>query len=93
MKHMRQAWVLMLQRWRKQAREYRQKQLLKLDKPKHNGRLYIPDIERGISAEDAGDPEVASFPVSDVCLPVSLGPYAMCPSVIAVMAKFAAFVR
>lgn len=49
----------MLQRWRGQAREYRQKQLLSLDKPKHSGRLYVPDIGRGIIAEDASsDPQV-----------------------------------
>lgn len=45
-----------IQRWKGQAREYRQKQLLDLEKPKHNGRLYVPDIARGVKTEDIGDP-------------------------------------
>ena len=47
-----------MQRWRGQAREYRQKQLLSLDKPKNHGRLHVPDIARGVPAEDRGDPQV-----------------------------------
>ena len=45
----------MLQRWRGQAREYRQKQLLSLEKPKHNARLHVPAIARGVATEDAGN--------------------------------------
>ena len=48
-----------MQRWKGQAREYRQKQLLDLEKPKHNGRLYVPDIARGVKTEDIGDPSVS----------------------------------
>ncbi|KAL3153372.1 hypothetical protein ABBQ38_011712 [Trebouxia sp. C0009 RCD-2024] len=46
-----------IQRWRGQAREYRQKQLLSMDKPKNHGRLHVPDIGRGVMAEDRGDPQ------------------------------------
>lgn len=49
---------VVLQRWKRQAREYRQKQLLSLDKPKHSGRLHVPDIARGVAMEDIGDPQV-----------------------------------
>jgi len=50
---------VLVQRWKGQAREYRQKQLLDLEKPKHNGRLYVPDIARGVKTEDIGDPRVS----------------------------------
>ena len=51
----------MSQRWRGQAREYRQKQLLSLDKPKNHGRLHVPDIARGVTAEDKGDAQVLTL--------------------------------
>ena len=54
-----------MQRWKGQAREYRQKQLLDLGKPKHNSRLYVPDIARGVTTEDMGDPKVALSHVLD----------------------------
>lgn len=44
-----------VQRWRRQAREYRQKQLLTLDKVKHSSRLYVPDIVRDVTLEDKGN--------------------------------------
>ena len=44
-----------MQRWRGQAREYRQKQLLNLEKDKNTSRLYVPHIARGVSAEDKGN--------------------------------------
>jgi len=47
-----------IQRWKGQAREYRQKQLLDMDKAKHNARLYVPNIARGVKSEDIGDPQV-----------------------------------
>ena len=50
---------MLVQRWKGQAREYRQKQLLDLEKPKHNGRLYVPDIARGVKTEDIGDSRVS----------------------------------
>ena len=50
--------VVVLQRWKRQAREYRQKQLLSLEKPKHSGRLHVPAIARGVTREDVGDPQV-----------------------------------
>ncbi len=49
----------LMQRWKGQAREYRQKQLLDLEKPKHNGRLYVPNIARGVKTEDVGDTRVS----------------------------------
>ena len=53
---------VLMQRWKQQAREYRQKQLLDLNKPKHNGRLFVPEIARGITTEDMGDPRVCELP-------------------------------
>ena len=44
-----------MQRWRGQGREYRQKQLLSLDKDKNLSRLYVPNIARGVSQEDKGN--------------------------------------
>ena len=55
--------VLALQRWRGQAKEWRQKQLLKLEKAKHAGRLHVPDHAIGVETDDVGDPKVG--PVSD----------------------------
>ena len=47
-----------VQRWKQQAGEWRQRQLLKLDKPRVVRRLYIPSIARGLLADDPGDPKV-----------------------------------
>ena len=50
-----------LQRWRGQAREYRQKQLLSMEKAKNTSRLYVPHIARGVSAEDKGNVDLRVF--------------------------------
>ena len=47
-----------VQRWKQQAGEWRQRQLLKLNKPRVVRRLYIPSIARGLLADDPGDPKV-----------------------------------
>ncbi len=49
-----------VQRWKQQAGEWRQRQLLKLNKPRVVRRLYIPSIARGLLADDPGDPKVRS---------------------------------
>lgn len=49
-----------MQRWRGQAREYRQKQLLDMEKPKHSGRLFVPDHAIGVDTDDVGDPKVGT---------------------------------
>eukprot|EP00891_Asterochloris_glomerata_P005063 jgi/Astpho2/5063/fgenesh1_pm.00071_%23_10_t len=46
-----------VQRWKQQAGEWRQRQLLKLNKPRVVRRLYIPSIARGLLADDPGDPK------------------------------------
>ena len=68
-----------VQRWKQQAGEWRQRQLLKLDKPRVVRRLYIPSIARGLLADDPGDPKVRSgragaglLPVVEAC-PVPCG--------------------
>ncbi|KAL3162479.1 hypothetical protein ABBQ32_010140 [Trebouxia sp. C0010 RCD-2024] len=49
-----------IQRWRGQAREYRQKQLLSLDKDKNASRLHVPVIERSVTKEDKGNEDTLS---------------------------------